>query len=182
MAQTRLNERRIDADDNDIKNNRLGLMSRGQVRKLQKDIDRYQARIQGIIQRAIVIGATVTIMVVVLVLMRVIMIPVAVVLEALVVGGMVYLTTDFNHFIQHLMMDREAGAVRIIKGRVSRYTMRSHPLYQTLRIEIQNYKVQDIALLRQFENGELYQVYVLPQSRLIISAEKISESGTGALL
>ena len=182
MVQTTAHERRIDANDNDLKNNRLGLMSQGQVRKLQQDIDGYQTRIREIIQRAITVGVIMTIMVIVLVLLRVLVIPTAVVLEALVVGGMVYLTTDFNHFIQQLMMDRDAGAVRIIKGRTSRYTMRSHPLYQTLRVEVQNYKVQDTALLRQFENGELYQVYVLPQSRLVISAEKISESGAGVLL
>jgi|GEM_PF-1101210 len=182
MAQTTLQKRRIDANENDLKNNRLGLMSQGQIRKLQKDIDVYQARIKQIIPRAITVGLIMTVAIVLLVLMRILVIPVAVVLEALVVGGMIYLTTDFNHFIQQLMMDRDAGAVRIIKGRTSRYTMRSHPLYQTLRIEVQNYKVQDISLLRQFENGELYQVYVLPQSRLVISAEKISESGAGALL
>ncbi len=182
MAQTTSSKRRISATENDLKNNRLGLMSEGQVRQLQRDIDVYQARIQEIVHRAIIVGGAITVVIVVLVLLGILKLPIAVVLEMLIVGGMIYLTIDFNRFIQQLIMDREAGAVRIIKGRASRYTMRSHPLYQTLRVEVQNYKVQNLTLLRQFENGELYQVYVLPQSRLVISAEKINESSTGALL
>jgi hypothetical protein len=182
MAHITSSQHRIDANDNDIKNNRLGLMSQSQVDQLQHDIDGYQTRIREIIQRAIGVGVMVTLGIITLVLIRVLRIPIALILEVFVVGGMIYLTTDFNRFIQQLIMDKEAGAVRIIKGRVSRYTMRSHPLYQTLRVEVQNYKVRDISSLRQFENGELYQVYVLPHSRLVISAEKISESGAGALI
>lgn len=182
MAHLTSAQRRIAANENDLKNNRLGLMSQGQVSQLQNDINTYQARIHEIIQRTVTIGIMITLVIVVFVFIRVLPMPLAVVFEALVVGGMIYVTTDFNRFIQQLMMDREAGAVRIIKGRASRYTVRSHPLYQTLRIEVQNYKVRDSSLQRQFENGELYQVYILPQSRMVISAEKIDESGAGTLL
>lgn len=181
MAQ-QTSKRKIAANDNDLKNNRLGLMSQRQVAELQNHIDDYQAQINSIIQRTVGVGVLITIAIVVLVFIRVLVMPIAVVLEALVVGGMIYMTTDFNRFIQHLMMDREATAVRIIKGRASRYTLKSHPLYQTLRVEVQNYKILESSLMRQFENGELYQVYILPQSRVVISAEKIDESGAGTLL
>ena len=181
MTQQTSIQYKIGADDTDLKNNRLGLMSQRQASQLQNDLARYQARIHEIVRRVVAVGVFMTSVVMVLVFIRVLVMPIAVVLEILIVGGMVYLTTDFNRFIQQLMMDQEAGAVRIIKGRVSRYTMRSHPLYQTLRVEVRNYKIVDPSLLRQFENGELYQLYVLPQSQVVISAEKIDESGAGVL-
>ena len=59
--------------------------------------------------------------------------------------------------------------------------MRSHPLYQTLRVEVQNYKVLDATIFQLFENGELYVVYILPQSRTVIAAEKLS-SKSGYLI
>lgn len=171
----------IAADDNDLKNNRLGLMSQQQVQALQEQIDYYQAQIGEIVKRSIMIGSIITIVIVVLVFVRVLILPVAIGVEVLIVGGMVYMTTDFNRLIQQLMLDKEAGTVRIVKGRTSRYTMRSHPLYRTLRVEVQNYKILEASLLDQFENGVLYQLYVLPQSRVIISAEKASESKAGYL-
>ena len=182
MAQSTAKNRRIAATENDLKNNRLGLMSQSQVDNLQKHIDSYQTRINETLQRAIAIGVMITLAIVILVFIRILLMPIAIVIEVLVVGGMIYLTTDFNRFIQQLMLDKDASTVRIIKGRTSRYTMRSHPLYQTLRVEVYNYKVLEPALWKQFGNGELYQLYVLPQSQVVIAAEKIDESGAGHLL
>ena len=133
-------------------------------------------------QRAVITGAVITLGIVMAVLIRLLVIPLAVVIEALVVSGMVYMTTDFNRYVQYLLLDKEARAVRIVKGRTSRFSMRSHPLYQTLRVELQNYKVLDTALYQQLENGELYQLYVLPQSRTIIAAEKLETTKSGYLV
>ena len=171
----------VAADENDLKQNRLGLMSQQQLDDLQRHIDYHQRHIRRLMQRTIAAGTVVTIGIIIAVLLRLIVLPVAIVIEVLVVGGMVYMTTDFNRFIQQLLIDKEAQAVRIVKGRTSRYTFRSHPLYQTLRVEVQNYKVLDHALFRQFENGELYQLYVMPQSNTVIAAEKLHETKAGYL-
>lgn len=168
-------------NENDLKQNRLGLMSQHQIDDLQHHIDIHQQRIQDLMRRAVITGGVVTLAIVAAVVTRMIRLPLAVVIEILVVGGMVYMTTDFNRFIQQLMLDREARAVRIVKGRASRYTMRSHPLYQSLRVEVHNYKVLDSSLFRLFENGELYVVYILPQSRTVIATEKLS-SKSGYLI
>ena len=181
MAQPSPIQRTIAADDNDLKNNRLGLMSQRQAEDLQQHINYYQARIGEIVQRSTLMGLAVTLGIVLLTISRVLTIPFAIGIAVVAVGSMAYMVSDFNRFIQQLVLDKEAGAVRIVKGRTSRYTLRSHPLYRTLRVEVHNYKVLDEKLLREFANGELYQVYVLPQSRVVISAEKLTETGTGLL-
>jgi len=181
MAQPLATRQQINATEDDLKQNRLGLMSQAQVSALDNHIDTYQARMSDVLKRSIIAATLITITIVVLVFVRVIPLPLAIVIELLVVGGMVYLTSDFNRFVQDLLLDQESRAVRIVKGRVSRYTMRTHPLYQTLRVEVQNYRLLDGELLEQFGTGELYQLYVLPQSQVVISAEKVGEKGTGYL-
>jgi len=172
----------IAASPNDLKNNRLGLMSQAQVLTLGEQIDHFQARMSQLTQRAVKLAIAITIVVVVLTFVRALALPLALAIEVAVVGVMLYLTTDYNRFVQQLTLDREAEAVRIVKGRTSRYTLRTHPLYNTLRIELQTYKLLDGALARQFITGELYQYYVLPQSGVVIAAESIGEKNSRYLL
>ena len=86
-------------------------------------------------------------------------------------------TSSVSRFAQQLVFDRDSEAVRIIKGRTSRYAMRTHPFYHSLRVELETYKLLDASLVREFANGELYQLYVLPHSGVIIAAELIAEKG-----
>ena len=55
--------------------------------------------------------------------------------------------------------------------------MRTHPFYNTLRVELETYKLLDASLAREFATGELYQLYVLPHSGVVIAAELIGEKG-----
>lgn len=181
MAQPLATRQLINATEDDLKQNRLGLMSQAQVSALQDHIDDYQTQMNTVMKRSIMTGGIITVVIVLLVFIRILPLPIALVIELAVVAGMVYLTTDFNRFVQQLLLDHESQAVRIVKGRVSRYTMRTHPLYETLRVEVQNYRLLDGALSAQFGTGELYQLYVLPQSRVVIAAEKVGEKGTGYL-
>ena len=178
----RISSQIIAASPNDLKNNRLGLMSQAQVLTLQDQIDHFEARMTQLTRRAVKLAIVVTIVVVILSFIRVIILPAALAIEVLVVGIMLYMTTDYNRFVQRLTLDREAEAVRIVKGRTSRYTLRTHPLYNTLRIELHTYKLLDGSLAKQFITGELYQYYVLPQSGVVIAAESIGEKNSRYLL
>ncbi len=181
MVQPLATRQLINATEDDLKQNRLGVMSQSQVSAVQTHLDNYQERMSIVLKRAIFTAGVITSVIVLLVFIRILPLPLAMVIEFIVVGGMVYLTSDFNRFVQQLLLDHEAQAVRIVKGRVSQYTMRTHPLYKTLRVELQNYRLVDEALAEQFGTGELYQLYVLPQSRVVIAAEKTGEKGTGYL-
>ncbi len=164
----------IAAAENDLKNNRLGLMSQAQLQTLERDIRRLQAQTAQLTRRGIALAALVTAAVVILSFVRVLLLPLAMIIELAVIGAMIYLVTSLNHFVQQLTLDRESETVRIVKGRVSRHILR-HPLYMLLRVEVQDYKLLDETLPRQFTAGELYQLYVLPQAGVIIAAETISE-------
>ena len=171
----RVSSQIIAASPNDLKNNRLGLMSPTQQGTLHEQIDYFQERMSVLIRRTVTLAILITLAVIALSFVRVILLPVALGIEVVVVGLMLYLTTDFNRFVQQLTLDREAEAVRIVKGRTSRYTLRTHPLYHTLRVELQTYKLLDADMAREFTTGELYQYYVLPQSGVIIAAEIVGE-------
>lgn len=181
MAQPLATRQIINAEEADLKQNRLGLMSQNQISHLQEMVDKYQLRISGIVTKAVATALISTIVIVILVFIRVLILPLAMILELAIVGGMVYMIIDFNSFVHNLVFDEEARAVRIVKGRTSRYAMRTHPLYSSLRVETKNYRLLDASLLEQFGTGELYQLYVLPQSRVVIAAEKVGEKGTGYL-
>ena len=165
----------IAATPRDLKNNRLGLMSQEQLATLTAQVDAIQAQVEQLVKRAITLAIVVTIAIVALSFVRVIWLPVALGIELLVVGGMLYLAADVNRFLQLLTLDAEAESVRLVKGRTSRYTLRTHPLYHTIRVELDTYKLLDAGLARQFTTGELYQHYILPQSGVIIAAERIGE-------
>ena len=164
----------IAAAENDLKNNRLGLMSQAQLRTLGRDIRRLQAQTAQLTRRGIALAALVTAAVVILSFVRVLLLPLALIIELAVIGAMIYLVTSLNRFVQQLTLDRESETVRIVKGRASRHILR-HPLYLLLRVEARDYKLLDATLPRQFTAGELYQLYVLPQAGVIIAAETISE-------
>ena len=168
----------IAASPGDLKSNRLGLLGQEQLGELHRQIDEFQPRMSRVIRRLVWLALAITIAVVTLSFARVILLPVALAIEVAVVGAMLYLTGDFNRFLQQLMLDRDAEAVRIVKGRTSGATLRHHILYFTCRIELQSYRVLDPSLARQFKTGELYQFYVLPQSRVIIAAEGIGEKNS----
>lgn len=168
----------IAATTTDLKSNRLGLISQGQLQTLQAQIEAFEVRMAQAVRRSVALAVIITLAVVLLTFARVILLPIALAIEVVVAGILVYLTTDFNRFVQQLMLDREAEAVRIVKGRTSRSTLRPHILYHTLRIELQNYRLLDVSLAREFTTGELYQFYILPQSRAIIAAEGIGEKNS----
>ena len=172
----------IAASPNDLKNNRLGLLSQAQVVTLEEQIKHFETRMSQLTRRALMLAIVTTIIVLMLTFVRVLALPLALAIEVAVVGIMLYLTTDYSRFVQQLTQDREAEAVRIVKGRTSRYTLRTHPFYLSLRIELQTYKLLDSALARQFVTGELYQYYVLPQSGVVIAAEGIGEKNSRYLL
>ncbi len=168
----------IAASATDLKSNRLGLMSQEQLRSLNSQIEVFEARTAQVVRRGVSLALMITVAVIALSIARVILLPLALAIEVTAVAALLYLTTDFNRFVQHLTLDREAEAVRIVKGRTSRHTLRPHLLYYTLRIELQNYRLLDVSLAREFNTGELYQFYVLPQSRAIIAAEGIGEKNS----
>ncbi len=174
----RVSQQIIAASTADLKNNRLGLLSAAQLATLQEQTDACQAQMAWLVRRAIGLAGVITVAVVLLSFTRVILLPAALGIEVLVVGSMLYLSADFNRFVQQLTLDREAEAVRIVKGRTSRYTLRAHPLYHSLRVELQTYKLLDSTLARQFTTGALYQYYVLPHSGVIIAAESIGEKNS----
>ena len=181
MAQSPITRPTHTTAESDLRQNRLGLMSQRQLDDLQQHIDQHQPHINRLIQRVVIIGGVLTFVVIIAVVLRLLILPAAVVIEAVIVGGMAYMTTDFNRFLQQLLLDKEAQAVRIVKGRTSRHTMRSHPLYKLVRVELHNYKVLDMSLYQQLENGELYQLYVLPQSQTVIAAENLETTRSGYL-
>lgn len=178
----RVSSQIIGASSNDLKNNRLGLLSQAQVVTLQAQIDHFDTRMSQLTGRAVKLAIAITIAVVVLTFARALVLPLALAIEFAVVGIMLYMTADYNRFVQQLTLDREAETVRIVKGRTSRYTLRTHPLYNTLRIELQTYKLLDGGLAKQFVTGELYQYYVLPQSGVVVAAESIGEKNSRYLL
>ena len=168
----------IAASAADLKSNRLGLMSQQQLLTLHEQIEAFETRMANAVRRCITLAVMVTAAVVALSFARVILLPLALAIEAAVVGAMLYLTTDFNRLLQQLSQDCEAEAVRIIKGRTSSATLRTHILYHTLRIELQSYKLLDVSLAREFTTGELYQFYVLPHIPRSSSQPKVSMSRT----
>ncbi|MCY4146847.1 MAG: hypothetical protein OXE95_14370 [Chloroflexi bacterium] len=170
----------IAASPADLNSNRLGLLSQAQLGSLREQLAEFQVRGAQFVRRSLAVSLGLTIGVVALTFARVLALPVALGIEALVVGVMLFFAADCNRFVQALELDREAETVRIVKGRTSRHTVRAHPFYSTLRIELQTYKLLDAGLARQFTTGALYQFYVLPQTHLIVAAECIDESG-GAL-
>ncbi len=165
----------IAATPRDLKNNRLGLMSQEQLANLGAQVEALQSHVSQLLRRSITLAFVVTIGVVLLAFIRVIWLPLALGIEFVLVGALLYLVSDVNRFLQQLTLDCEAESVRIVKGRTSRYTIRTHPLYHTIRVELDSYKLLDIGLARQFTTGDLYQHYVLPQSGVIIAAERIGE-------
>lgn len=167
----------IAASENDLRNNRLGLMSAAQIDMLQAHIDLIQAQSTQIIKRCVGLAILATAAVALLSFARVLLLPIALGIELLMVGVMVYFTSSVSRFAQQLVFDRDSEAVRIIKGRASRYAMRAHPFYHSLRVELDTYKLLDASLVREFATGELYQLYVLPHSGVIIAAELIAEKG-----
>ena len=168
----------IAATSDDLKSNRLGLLSREQLETLNAQIGAFETRMAQVVRRSVTLATVITIAVVLLTFVRILLLPLALAIEVMVVGVLLYLTTDFNRFVQQLVLDREAEAVRIVKGRTSRGTLRPHILYHTLRIELQTYKLLDVSLAREFTTGELYQFYILPQSRAIIAAEGVGEKNS----
>ena len=173
----RASHRAIAATPADLNSNRLGLLSQAQLRALQSQVEAFQARTARFARRALITALALTLGVVALTFVRMLALPFALGIEVLVVGVMLYFTGDCNRFVQGLELDREAQAVRIIKGRTSRHTLRAHPFYWTLRVELQTYKLLDAGLARQFTTGALYQFYVLPHTQLIVAAESIDEQG-----
>lgn len=165
----------IAASENDLKNNRLGLMSQTQILALEEHIGAFQARMSRFVRRSAAAAVMITAAVVILSFVRVVLLPMALMIEIAVIGLMIYMAVDFSRFVQQLSLDRESETVRIVKGCVSRGALRIHPLYYTLRVEAQHYKLLDPTLLKQFTAGELYQFYVLPQAGVVIAAEVISE-------
>ncbi len=176
----RASQQLIAASPADLNSNRLGLLSQAQLGSLHEQLADFQARTAQFVRRSLVISLGLTIGVLALTFVRVLALPIALGIEALVVGVMLFFAADCNRFVQALELDREAETVRIVKGRTSRHTLRTHPFYCTLRIELQTYKLLDAELARQFTTGALYQFYVLPHTHLIVAAESIDEP-VGAL-
>ena len=165
----------IAASPADLKSNRLGLMSQAQLQALHAQLATFDRRLSELMRRSVTLAGLATLALVLLSIARVIFLPLALLVEIVVVALLLVISNDINRFVKQLALDREAETVRIIKGRTSRATLRPHILYYTLRIELQSYKLLDASLARSFVTGELYQFYILPQSRVIIAAESVGE-------
>ena len=165
----------IGASEQDLKNNRLGLMSAAQISELEAHVSDFQRQTARMVKRSVMLAAAITAGVVILTFVRVLLLPIALTIEIMVVGVMLAMASNLNRFVQLLELDLESEAVRIIKGRASRFTMRPHPMYQTLRVELQTYRLLDPKLHAQFVTGELYQFYILPHAGVIIAAELVGE-------
>ncbi|MCY3575304.1 MAG: hypothetical protein OXG92_00510 [Chloroflexi bacterium] len=173
----RADQHAIAATPADLNSNRLGLLSQAQLGALHEQLAGFQTRAAQFLRRTVLVSLGLTIGVVALTFVRVLALPIALGLEALLVGVMLYFAADCNRFVQALELDREAQTVRIVKGRTSRHALRVHPFYSTMRVELQSYKLLDAGLARQFTTGALYQFYVLPHTQLIVAAESIDETG-----
>ena len=171
----RASQQVVAASPADINSNRLGLLSQAQLRELESQVADFQQRTSAFVRRSLLIALAITIGVVALSFVRIIALPIALGVEIVVVAVMLYLAGDCNRFVQGLELDREAQTVRIIRGRTSRHTLRAHPFYSTLRVELQTYKLLDAGMARQFTTGALYQFYVLPHTLLIVGAESVDE-------
>lgn len=165
----------IAASPADLKSNRLGLMSQAQLQALHAQLATFDRRLSELMRRSVTLAGLATLALVLLSIARVIFLPLALLVEIVVVALLLVISNDINRFVKQLALDREAETVRIIKGRTSRATLRPHILYYSLRIELQSYKLLDASLARSFVTGELYQFYILPQSRVIIAAESVGE-------
>ncbi len=165
----------IAATPKDIKNNRLGLMSQAQLAALASQIEDFQAEAAQQLRRMTKLTVAVTFALMLLAFVRVVLLPVALVMEALWVAFMLYFISENNRFLQQLTLDAEAQSVRIIKGRTAGALPRVHPLYTSIRVELDSYKLLDATLARHFSAGDLYQHYILPHSGVIIAAERIGE-------
>ena len=168
----------IGATETDLRSNRLGLMSAEQIATLESQVDQLQSRISQVIKRSVLQAGAVTSLVVILTFVRVLPLPVSLAIELMIVSVMVTLTTSLNRFVQMLELDCQSEAVRIIKGRTSRFNVRMHPFYHSLRVELHTHKFLDSSLVTEFVTGELYQLYLLPKSDVIIAAELIGEKPT----
>lgn len=173
MRQAR--QQTVNASEQDLRNNRLGLMSAAQIDTLAAQIVDFQTQTARMIKRSVQLAVAVTLGVVIMTFVRALLLPIALVIEIMVVGLMLAMTSNLNRFVQLLELDLEAEAVRIIKGRTSRFTLRPHPMYHTLRVELHSYKLLDPSLHAQFVTGELYQLYVLPHAGVVIGAELVGE-------
>ena len=80
----------IAASENDLRNNRLGLMSAAQIDMLQTHIDLFQAQSSQVIKRCVGLAILVTAAVVLLSFVRVLLLPIALGIELVMVGIMVY--------------------------------------------------------------------------------------------
>jgi len=161
----------------DIRINRLGLISQQQLQQLDGYIAASQQRVNLLARRTIKLACFATLLLVLLALVRVILLPVALLLEIVLVSFMLFLTAGMQRFVRQLARDRDDKALRLIKGRASRSRLQAHPLYHRLNVELQSYRLLDPMLARQLlRRGELYQYYVLPHSRVIIAAEAIGET------
>jgi len=168
---------KLGADENDIKNNRLGLLSQQQVDALEKHIHYARAYFSEYLRHAMVFGGVVTVGVFVFLAIGLLPFPLAMVILAGMIAYLAYLSSDFNKFIHSLVIDQDAGSVRIVRGRTSKRIAGKHPLYWHLRVEVHTYRIMDEKLYRALENGELYKLYILPQSGVIIAAEHDGELG-----
>lgn len=177
MASTIPTRQTLGADENDLKNNRLGLLSQKQTETLEEHIHYSRAYISEYIRRAMIFGGTATIGILILLMARLLPFPIAMVVLAGMIAYLAYLTSDFNKFIHALVIDHEAGSVRILRGRISKRIAGKHPLYWHLRVEVHGYRVIDERVYRALENGELYKLYILPQSGVVIAAEHEGELG-----
>jgi hypothetical protein len=169
---------RINATENDIKQNRLGLMSQQQLADLQEQIAHFQQITRSKSRNATITTISVSVSMTLLAAMRIVPLPIALVIALIIIASVVHTFSETWQFIKDLQQDQDEQTVRIVRGRVSHPILGTHPVYKTLRVEVQTYRVADEQLVDQFGTGELYQLYVLPQSRLIIAAEKTEERGT----
>ena len=88
---------------------------------MQEQIDHYQLRTAQLVKRSVGLAAIFTLAVVILAFVRVLLLPIALAVEAVVVGLMIYTTTSLtpNSLAKQLMLDHESEAVRIVKGRTN---------------------------------------------------------------
>ena len=101
----------IAATPADLKNNRLGLMSQEQLETLRSQIELFEPRMAQVIRRGVAMATLITVAVVLLSFARVIFLPTALAIEVVVVGVLLYMTTDCNRFARQLTLDQEAEAV-----------------------------------------------------------------------
>ncbi len=162
-----------DLNDEDLRANRLGLMSESQQAMVQAHVEALEERYR----RDVTVAGGLIVLGIAMMIGGMMRLPLL-----FIIGSGVLIYGIFRYGIWHGLMNRlridlEGESVRIVNGRVSRRNIPPHPLFRLIRVESRLYKIWDDRLNRAMREGGFYAYYYLPQSEVIIAVEPKQEGG-----